>query len=349
LVVRGRQRERVRRWAGPVRIALAILFFALLPHTLDHRSALSGFSLDGVGYRSATTVAAFVSAGNLGTIGRDVDRLTTGSVTRRDAVNRAGKADLLISPPIQRASISAGVVGEVALFAPVEPSATIPAATFSLPKRAPEDTTSVSETASIDQNAPATATPTPATPVLLSYAPANDNADGAPFDAVIGDKLILDPDIGANHAWLNTAIPAAARSEKEIRCLATAIYFEARGEPERGQLAVAQVVLNRLKNPAYPSTICNVVYQNQNMRNRCQFSFACDGIKERITDQRSWAQSQALAKRVLEDEKNLYMAEIGAATHYHATYVRPRWARAMRQAEKIGHHIFYTTYGGGWS
>ena len=70
-------------------------------------------------------------------------------------------------------------------------------------------------------------------------------------------------------------------SAKEQKCLANAIYFEARGETLRGQAAVAQVVLNRVRNPAYPETICGVVYQNQNLKNRCQFSFACDGKKDR--------------------------------------------------------------------
>jgi spore germination cell wall hydrolase CwlJ-like protein len=160
---------------------------------------------------------------------------------------------------------------------------------------------------------------------------------------------LLDPNIDANHAWLNNAIPASARSATEMKCLSTAIYFEARGESEKGQIAVAQVVLNRLKNPAYPNTICGVVYQNKNKRNRCQFSFACDGITDRISDKRSWAASQALARRVLNDDRTLYMADIGAATHYHATYVKPRWARSMKRMEKIGRHIFYKTKYGGWT
>jgi spore germination cell wall hydrolase CwlJ-like protein len=185
-------------------------------------------------------------------------------------------------------------------------------------------------------------------PTLLAYAPADDApSEEAPFEAVMGKRLngvtLLDPNIDVNHAWLNSAIPASARSATELKCLATAIYFEARGESEKGQIAVAQVVLNRLKNPAYPNTICGVVYQNKNKRNRCQFSFACDGITDRISDKRSWATSQALARRVLNDDRTLYMADIGAATHYHATYVKPRWARSMKRMDKIGRHIFYKT------
>src|SRR5690606_8221614 len=109
-----------------------------------------------------------------------------------------------------------------------------------------------------------------------------------------------------------------------------------------------QVVINRLKNPAYPATVCGVVYQNKHMRNRCQFSFACDGIPERISDKKSWATAQALARDVLHDEAE-WLEDVGSATHYHANYVKPRWARHMKRMNKIGLHIFYKTYGGGWS
>ena len=104
-----------------------------------------------------------------------------------------------------------------------------------------------------------------------------------------------------------------------------------------------------MKNPAYPNTICGVVYQNKNKRHRCQFSFACDGIRDRITDPRSWATAQALANRVVADPNAAFLSDVGTSTHYHATYVRPRWARHMAKTEKIGRHIFYRTYGGGWS
>src|SRR5690606_29914794 len=84
-------------------------------------------------------------------------------------------------------------------------------------------------------------------------------------------------------------------SDKELNCLATAIYFEARGESYRGQVAVGQVVLNRVQHRLYPSTICGVVYQNQHKRNACQFSFACDGIPERVTEKKPWAQAEEIA------------------------------------------------------
>ena len=121
--------------------------------------------------------------------------------------------------------------------------------------------------------------------------------------------------------------------------MATAVYFEARGESYRGQVAVGQVVMNRLAHRLYPSTICGVVYQNQSMRNACQFSFACDGIPETITDQKSWKQAQEIAKGVING--SLYLPEVEKATHYHANYVYPDWAPRLKRVTKIGHHIFY--------
>ena len=111
---------------------------------------------------------------------------------------------------------------------------------------------------------------------------------------------------------------------------------------------MAQVVINRLKNPAYPSTICGVVYQNRKMRNRCQFSFACDGIRDVVRPGAAWNTAQEIARKVVYGEAE-WLAYVGSATHYHATYVRPRWAHSMKRMKKIGHHIFYKTYGGGWS
>ena len=143
---------------------------------------------------------------------------------------------------------------------------------------------------------------------------------------------------------LNLDEKSRAKSEK---CLTEAIYFEARGEPVKGELAVAQVVINRLKNPAYPNTICGVVYQNKDMRDACQFSFACDGIKDRVAGREHYEMAEEVALAVTSGK--IWIAEVGSSTHYHATYVRPRWARTMEKMMKIGRHIFYRTHGGGWS
>lgn len=188
----------------------------------------------------------------------------------------------------------------------------------------------------------------------LAYAdPGIAAAAASPFDALIimpREKpaiTLAAPDPVNDHFWVANAISDSARSTAERRCLAEAIYFEARGEPVRGQMAVAQVVVNRLKNPAYPGTVCGVVYQNRNARNACQFSFACDGIRDVVTDRNAWSIATEIANSTL-DGTAIWLEEIGSSTHYHATYVRPNWAPTMQRMAQIGVHVFYRTYGGGW-
>jgi spore germination cell wall hydrolase CwlJ-like protein len=184
---------------------------------------------------------------------------------------------------------------------------------------------------------------------LAAYAAAPAPSVPSLFDAVLGAKPDgFVPPLGkGDHSWAATALPASAFTPEEQTCLATGIYFEARGETEQGQAAVAQVILNRVRNPTYPKTICGVVYQNASWRNRCQFSFACDGIKDVIWNKRAYATAERIADQVTTGET--WLPEVGSATHYHATYVHPRWARAMKQVDKIGLHIFYRTFGGGWN
>jgi len=126
---------------------------------------------------------------------------------------------------------------------------------------------------------------------------------------------------------------------RETRCLAEAVYFEARSEPEAGQAAVAQVVLNRVQSGLYPSSVCGVVYQNRHRFRQCQFSFACEGRSLRITEGDSWEQAVRVAKEVMVGRT--YISDVGRSTHYHANYVHPRWARALRKMDVIGRHIFY--------
>jgi hypothetical protein len=135
------------------------------------------------------------------------------------------------------------------------------------------------------------------------------------------------------------AMIAPEKLEAEKRCLAQAIYFEARGEPEAGQAAVAQVVLNRMTSGLYPSSICGVVFQNRTHYKACQFSFACEGRSLRVHDGDSWTQAQRIADDALEGRS--WLAAVGNSTHYHANYVRPRWARTLKKMDVIGKHIFY--------
>ncbi len=131
-----------------------------------------------------------------------------------------------------------------------------------------------------------------------------------------------------------------AELDKEQRCLAEAVYFEARSEPEQGQAAVAQVVLNRLKSKYYPKTICEVVYQNQERFLGCEFTFTCEGKSLVVTEPESWSVAVRLARQVMEGA--IYNPDVGDSTHYHADYVRPYWANALEKRDVIGRHIFYS-------
>ncbi|MBV9566696.1 MAG: cell wall hydrolase [Hyphomicrobiales bacterium] len=126
---------------------------------------------------------------------------------------------------------------------------------------------------------------------------------------------------------------------REERCLAEAVYFEARSEPEAGQAAVAQVVMNRVKSGLYPTSICGVVYQNRNRYLGCQFTFACEGRSLRVTEPDAWARATRVAMNVLKGDT--YLTNVGGALNYHANYVRPSWARYLQRTSIIGHHIFY--------
>jgi len=188
--------------------------------------------------------------------------------------------------------------------------------------------------------------------LALGYAPITQSSSSTAFDSILTERGSNQgrfiPPIGArDHAWAANPLPPAAFTPKEQKCLAEAIYFEARSEKLKGQAAVAQVVLNRVRNPAYPSSICDVVYQNANWRNRCQFSFACDGKRHKVRENKHWRIAQDIAKAVTAGQ--IWLPEVGSSTHYHAVYVNPRWARSMYRLGKIGLHIFYRTKGGGWS
>jgi len=187
------------------------------------------------------------------------------------------------------------------------------------------------------------------TTVLVAYAPTG-GADTSPFKSLFRNtgNTYVQPVLGrGDHPWAANPLPTGSKSKREQRCLASGIYFEARGETVRGQAAVAQVILNRVKNPTYPNSICGVVYQNKSWKNRCQFSFACDGIRDRVNSSKSWKTAVAVAGKSTLGK--LWSKTVGSATHYHATYVNPRWARSMKRMGRIGKHVFYRTYGGGWS
>ncbi len=128
-----------------------------------------------------------------------------------------------------------------------------------------------------------------------------------------------------------------AQAEK---CLADAVYFEARGEPEKGQEAVAQVVMNRVFSGYYPNNVCGVVYQNANRHLACQFTFACEGKDlNKIDEPDMWEQAKRIAKDMLDGK--IWLAEVGHATHYHAYWVHPSWVHEMARLYSLGVHTFY--------
>jgi spore germination cell wall hydrolase CwlJ-like protein len=126
---------------------------------------------------------------------------------------------------------------------------------------------------------------------------------------------------------------------KSEKCLAEAVYFESRGEAVRGQIAVAQVVLNRAFSGYYPTTVCGVVYQNKYRHFACQFTFACDNNADVIREPEMWDRAKKIAKAMLDGL--IWLPEVGKSTHYHAYWVRPSWVAEMKRMYKFGVHTFY--------
>lgn len=136
----------------------------------------------------------------------------------------------------------------------------------------------------------------------------------------------------------------AADEARAEHCLAQAVYYEAAREPLRGQQAVAQVVLNRVRHPAYPKSVCGVVYQGAARATGCQFTFACDGSLRFAPQPALFARAQAVARRALAGYVD---PDVGSATFYHAAYVAPYWAPTLVKMAKVGQHIFYR-WTGAW-
>ena len=181
--------------------------------------------------------------------------------------------------------------------------------------------------AAAEPAAEAAPAPTPvslpmSTPIPIGMVPLPRPAPGAPPPSP-AERLHLE---GKSYA-------------KAERCLANAVYFEARSEPVRGQMAVAQVVLNRVFSGFYPKDVCSVIYQNADHYLGCQFTFACDGKRKLINERGAWARANRIAKETLDGL--VYLPEVGKSTHYHAFYVHPVWVREMRRLARYGEHTFY--------
>jgi len=137
----------------------------------------------------------------------------------------------------------------------------------------------------------------------------------------------------------------AASFDRSLECLTQAIYYEARSESDDGQRAVAQVVLNRVRHPNYPSSVCGVVFQGSHRTTGCQFSFTCDGsMGAGINNQRAWERAERIARAALRGD---VYRPVGLATHYHTTAISPYWAPSLVPQVTLGAHIFYRSPGYG--
>ncbi len=133
-------------------------------------------------------------------------------------------------------------------------------------------------------------------------------------------------------------LAGAARAKAE-KCLANAVYFESRDEPVRAQIAVAQVVMNRVFSPFYPNDVCGVVYQNAGRHLACQFTFACNGVPAVVTEPDAWARAKRIARDMLDGK--LWMPDVAKSTHYHDYWAHPDWVGEMKRMDRLGGLIFY--------
>jgi len=261
----------------------------------------------------------------------------------RDAPTWAAAIDLAVAEPEAAPAAERAEKADMV----VTPSAPIPAAPARVAPKPGDGRTRVALL-------PVAPDPGLAGTAVSAFAPAEVAVD-APFALLLGEESGRDAgeaparseSAGREHWWSDRPLPEDVTDQASLRCLAEAVYHEARSESETGQRAVAQVVINRVKNPAYPDDVCGVVYQNRSRHNRCQFTFACDGVKDVITEQSRWAMAKRIAREYAAEE--YWLGEIGAATHYHNHTVTPTWAALMTKAQTIGHHVFYITKGGGWT
>jgi spore germination cell wall hydrolase CwlJ-like protein len=182
------------------------------------------------------------------------------------------------------------------------------------------------------------ATATPASPSPLTV------QNIAPDQALKVNAAIPVAD-GPNPAAAPFKFGGSAIARKQaLTCLASAVYYEAGNQDSDGERAVAQVVLNRVRHPAFPASVCGVVYEGSTRPTGCQFTFTCDGSLYRQPDADGWKRAWAVAEAAL---SGYVYAPVGWATHYHADYVVPTWASTMAKNAVIGAHLFYR-WNGGW-
>ena len=225
---------------------------------------------------------------------------------------------------------------ESAAFLAIGSAALLAAAGLSLASPLTKTTTATASTSAVRVGVPVGKPPAPEPLQFKQVTP----DDARTINAVMPFSAAPNP----------SARPFAAKfsdkadEARALDCLTAAVYYEAAIEPPEGQRAVAQVVLNRLRHPAYPKTVCGVVFQGQERRTGCQFTFTCDGAIARAPNMTLWTRARAIAWAALSGR---VFAPVGWATHYHTDWVVPYWASSLAKATKVGTHIFYR-WTGGW-
>ena len=191
--------------------------------------------------------------------------------------------------------------------------------------------------AGIDEPAAETVSPPAPPPLLVKPIDAN---------SALSENLAIPLASGPNPAALPFQLGKASSASRAqaLECLTSAIYYEAGNEDVDGQRGVAQVVLNRVRHPAFPASICGVVYEGSTRTTGCQFTFTCDGSLLRRPDAVGWERARKVAEAAL---NGTVYAPVGWATHYHANYVVPYWASSLAKSAVVGAHIFYR-WNGGW-
>ena len=185
--------------------------------------------------------------------------------------------------------------------------------------------------------AAAKAAPPAAEPLQFKAVP---KSDAVAYNASIPVSTL------ANPAARPFVLPAASAEHRvrALECLTAAVYYEAATETADGQRAVAQVVLNRVRHPAYPNSVCGVVFEGAERSTGCQFTFTCDGSIARAPHPGFWARAKAVAEAALAGK---VYAPVGWSTHYHTNWVVPYWSSSLVKAANVGTHIFYR-WEGGW-
>ncbi|SLN28065.1 Spore cortex-lytic enzyme precursor [Roseovarius albus] len=168
------------------------------------------------------------------------------------------------------------------------------------------------------------------TPLVGTYELERPERDDLPPAPTLNEISLLDS------IWV-AGLPFPEKMTEDQKCLAEALYFEARGETVRGQIAVAEVILNRVDHSTFPDSVCDVIYQGSKNKNACQFSYACDGLPEEYSEAGAYERAQRVAAFLLEHGA---WGFTNGAIYYHAHSVSPSWAKKMKPLANIGNHLF---------